>query len=765
MRQRPLAIAIGLLLTLNTARAEERRFQFDLKAQKLSAALKAVASEVNVKLRYADGLLRDQSAPALHGRYSLREALDQLLGGAGLSYTVSPPGIVTIKMPANTTLAPLTVTAKPTPGSLTTPSILQTQAKLDRVPGGTTLIDGERLKEGVRFSASDALAYAPGVYVGDANAGVGGGTRISIRGSDVNSIISPIRGIMLLRNGLPFTSANGLSDTESINIYPADHIEVYRGANALEYGASTLGGAINFVNHTGYTSSGVKAGITAGSYGYLNPRISAGHAFDSGWDAYGSFSYIDFDGNRQNNDQDHYYGYGTLGYRWNEHHESRLHIDLQDHEYLIPSPLTKQQLEENPRQHTGSFDNPHSGFPVYRVDLQHSVRMNDGDRLDFGAYYFKKDFSFLFTEFGFFRDLWEDAGLSWRHQINGQLLGMKNRIVWGGLAQWMRIKDRNFGVTDGERGPLLSEERDKWQNFQVYLEDQLDLTDTFTLVLGIQAFYREVEYEDLMPDPGDPKTAGQEFSKVNPKLGFIWRATPAVQIYGNVSRSAEPPPLNNLSSVSSEPQLKTQTGTTVEIGTRGRTKWLRWDLAFYQAWLDNEFLITPTPPRFTDFSAANADDTLHTGVELGLESTLPLGLLADYDQIRIRGSYSWNHFRFDDDPVLGDNQLPGIPEHNARVELLYQHPSGFYIGPNVQVASKNFVDFTNTLAANSYALLGARIGWDNGKNLKVFVDGRNLTDEHYAASVFVTGDAGGQDRASFNPGPTRMIFGGVEIAF
>ncbi len=63
MRQRPLlAIAVGLLLILNTARAGERRFQRDLETQDLTAALKAVASKVNVKLRYTD----DQDRPSFN---------------------------------------------------------------------------------------------------------------------------------------------------------------------------------------------------------------------------------------------------------------------------------------------------------------------------------------------------------------------------------------------------------------------------------------------------------------------------------------------------------------------------------------------------------------------------------------------------------------------------------------------------------------------------------------------------------------------------
>jgi iron complex outermembrane receptor protein len=142
-----------------------------------------------------------------------------------------------------------------------------------------------------------------------------------------------------------------------------------------------------------------------------------------------------------------------------------------------------------------------------------------------------------------------------------------------------------------------------------------------------------------------------------------------------------------------------------------------------------------------------------------------LNWFAAQDQIRLRGSYTWSLFQFDDDPFLGNNRLPGIPEHNARFEALYQHPSGFYAGPNVQAVGSNWADFANTQAARPYALLGARVGWDDGRHWKVFVDGRNLTNERYAASVWVTGDSQGQDLAQLNPGATRMVFGGFEYRY
>jgi iron complex outermembrane receptor protein len=669
-------------------------------------------------------------------------------------------------------LEAMTVFASPESLSLTVPSIEESQEKLDHVPGGTTLIDGKRIKEGAVFSVTDALAYAPGAYVGDSQASVTGGSRISIRGSDINSSFIPISGIKFLRNGLPFTNANGFTDTETLNLSAIQQIEIYRGANALEYGGSNLGGAINFLTPTGYTANPLKIGMTLGTNGYVNPSMSGGGLLGNGWDAYGSFSYVNFNGNRENSGQELFYGYGNVGFRWNTNHETRLHLDIQNIAFRLPQSLTKQELGENPHQSVANPDDGRSGFPVYRVDLQHTVLLKDDDVFTMGAYYFNKDNDYKFQDYGFLHDLWQDAGFSLRHQINGQLFDFNNRIVWGGLVQWLWINDLEREPVHGKPGFIRFNERDTWNNVEAYVEDQWCITKRFTLVAGGQINYRRVEIERKIPavETGLSSPATQDFFNFNPKLGFTWQATGEAQIYGNISRSAEPPPVNDLANIFEIPKLTSQTGTTIEIGTRGGNPNFKWDLALYHAWLDHELLTLPSPPSFVNFTTSNAKNTEHSGIELGLENTLPLHLIAANDQLRLRGSYTWSRFVFDHDPVLGNNILPGIPEHNGRFEVLYQHPSGFYIGPNVTMASSNWVDFTNTLSACPYTLIGARMGWNDGKHLKVFVDGRNLANEYYAASVYVTGDARlpdpfGRGTRIFNPGPTRIVFAGFEYQY
>lgn len=776
-------VFVGALVQVVPALSADsaQKMHFNIQANDLASALFAYSEATGIQLSYPQKMVSGIKSSPVSGDYTPDQALQKLLAGSNFTYQYMNDD--TIKLveaqkalsTKETTLTPMTVvgTASRENPSLTSPSITESQTKLNRVPGGTTVIDGARINEGAVLSVNDVFTNAPGVYVGDSSVGSAGGSRISIRGSDANSIISPIRGLKILRNGMPFTSANGAFDTQTFNLYAIDHVEVYRGANALEYGGSNLGGAINLITPTGYTAEGMRVGMKWGTYDYVNPSFSVGKVFDNGFDVYGSFSYLSTDTTRDNNKQEQFYGHGNVGYRWNENHETRLYFDIQKHNFTGLDPLTKQQVKDNPQQNTQSLFGPNwafpNDFPLYRVDLKHSIQMDNGDSFEVGAYYGYKKFNFQWIR-ATPEDIWQDTGFNWRHEINGDLLGLKNRVVWGGLMQWMFIDDLDYATVNRRRGPLLAQERDEWKNIEAYLEDQLSLTDTFTLVAGIQINYRSVKYErtfGFSPSVATPyNKAHKDFFAPNPKLGFTWQATKEAQIFGNLSRSSEPPPLANLAHVFLKPPRDIQTASTVEIGTRGQTDFFNWDLAFYHSWVNNEYLIVSSPTDRSAFTATNADSTtLHTGVELGLESNLSLNLVTTGDELRLSGNYTWNNFRFDNDQNLGDNRIPGIPEHNARLEALYKHPGGFYIGPNAQIVSSNWVDFSNTLSAKPYALLGARAGWDDGKHWNLFIDARNLTNEHYASSVWVRGNAGGVDVPAFNPGGTRSVIGGVEYRF
>lgn len=108
--------------------------------------------------------------------------------------------------------------------------------------------------------------------------------------------------------------------------------------------------------------------------------------------------------------------------------------------------------------------------------------------------------------------------------------------------------------------------------------------------------------------------------------------------------------------------------------------------------------------------------------------------------------------------------MPGVPRHYLRAEVLYKHPAGFYVGPNVEwVPQAYYVDNANSVKTNSYALLGLRAGWEQGP-YSFYIDGRNLTDRRYIASASIT-DRANASSALFEPGTGRAVFAGVQVRY
>ncbi|GIX39905.1 MAG: hypothetical protein KatS3mg128_0954 [Silanimonas sp.] len=118
-------------------------------------------------------------------------------------------------------------------------SLEAARKRLAERAGGTAVIDGERYRQGRVSTLNDALGFAAGVFVQPRFGAEE--SRLSIRGSGLQRTFHG-RGIVVLQDGIPVNLADGGFDMQSLDALMARYIEVWRGPNALEHGAATLGG-------------------------------------------------------------------------------------------------------------------------------------------------------------------------------------------------------------------------------------------------------------------------------------------------------------------------------------------------------------------------------------------------------------------------------------------------------------------------------------------------------------------------------------------
>lgn len=636
----------------------------------------------------------------------------------------------------------------------------QARERLRKVPGGTSFIEAGDFRDGAVISSRDVLDFAPGVF---AQSRFGNSeTRISIRGSGIAQTFG-VRGVRFLRDGLPLNDADGFFNSELVEPLTAQYVEVYRGANALEFGSSTLGGAVDFVSHTGHSAPALLARLAGGSNEQIRPQIATGLVLGEKWDVFASFSGLYQDGFRGHSEEEASRFFINLGYRHDPAAETRLRVSYEDSELELPGALTLAQLRENPERPNPFWAARESARnqEVLRVELQHSQRFGPDNVLTAGAFYEGGDF---FHPLPFFvqADDPRDIGASLRHELGFALFGRESRFVWGGrVAYGDDESDRYAPAGGGEKGPLIRVAEDEAVAIEGFFENRLSIAKDLDLSIGLQLAHADRETETRF---GSGLTAEDSYFGVSPKIGATYELSPSVQLFANVSRSFEPP-TNIEFADAAVGILGDQTATTIEIGSRGAWGTFRWDLAVFHAWVDDEILTVELPPLPSgDFATANAQDTLHSGVEVGLAGEVPLGWLGE-DRLEAQVTYTYNRFVFDGDPAFGDNDIPGLPQHFGKAEIAYAWGGRLRLAVNLEAADAYYVDFRNTLEAPSYAVIGARLNVTVAEGLSLFVEGRNFEDDAVVATASLLPDAGGSDASVFNPGLTRAVFAGVEAVF
>ena len=644
--------------------------------------------------------------------------------------------------------------------SLTVPTTEQITADLAKVPGAVVVVPDTAYKSSTpATTVKDVLDYVPGVF---AQPKWGEDTRLSIRGSGLSRNFH-LRSIQLYQNGIPLNTADGYGDFQEIDPSAYRYVEVYKGGNALRYGANSLGGAINFVTPTGRDSSGIAASADIGSFGFHRLQSSVGGA-NGPFDFFVTGSWQEQDGFRDHSWGESTRASGNIGLRLSPDVETRFFFGVSDIMQRIPGGVTRAQALTDPTAAAAInvLNDWQRNIDAWRVANKTTIRIAPGTMVEFGAFY--NDRHLMHPIFQWLDYQYEDYGGFARLTDERLLGGYRNRFLAGVQIHNGTVDNRQFvNGPNAVKGALLSSSLDKSENLAAYFENSLYFLPQVALVAGTQFMHATRDREARFGS-----TSGStEFDLWSPKVGLLWDIAPKWQGFINISRSAEVPSFGESTSFPNPAvpftDIKAQRATTFEIGTRGRREDFTWDLAAYRAEIDNELQCLYA--AFGNCQVSNADKTVHQGLEIGFGVAVLKGIMApgpSPDRLWLNLAYTLNDFHFDNDPVFGNNDLPGAPRHFLRAELLYKHPSGVFFGPNVEWAPQAYyVDSANTLKNEGYGIWGFKLGFDNGGPLAAYVEARNLADTAYIASASIINVAN-PALPLFEPGTGRAVFAGIK---
>jgi iron complex outermembrane receptor protein len=616
----------------------------------------------------------------------------------------------------------------------------QAEVTANQTAGGTDIVSHQDYADKTIVSLRDTLAFSPGVYT---QPRFGQEIRISIRGSGLSRGFH-MRGLTLLQDGIPINLADDNGDFQELEPIFFDHLEVYRGANALRFGSGTLGGAVNGVTPTGDNAAGLYLRGDVGSFDFYRGLASFGLG-DEDANAWAAISADSHKGDRQHARRDSIRFHGNVGLQISDIISTRFYGSITTLDQELPGAMTRATALTAPR--SGNFIGDQAR-DIDSIRIQNRTRFNWGNsHLDVGAFLNSKEL--YHPIFQVVDQVSTDRGVYARYERSGDVWSM----TLGGESRWGSIDAKRFVNLSGKRGALTFDADQTARTTNIYGEIRVSPIENLTVIAG--GIYADGFRKQSQIVPA-AVTRQASFDAVSPKMGVLWEPDAEIQFFANYSKSAEFPTFVELAQIAAFVPVREQTAWTTELGTRGTLGWVSWDVAVYRANIKREMLQFTVGP---DIPAAtfNADKTRHQGVEAAFSAT-------PTNWLRFRQIWQYSDFRFVGDAQYGDNRLPVVPKHVLRSELRLGGDK-LHISPNVEwVPQGAWADYRNTTRNAGYTLLGVSAGARIKNGVDIFVDARNL------AGVKAIGDVSAAVVATpasaiYYPVERRAIYGGVRARF
>lgn len=261
--------------------------------------------------------------------------------------------------------------------------------------------------------------------------------------------------------------------------------------------------------------------------------------------------------------------------------------------------------------------------------------------------------------------------------------------------------------------------------FSVYVQDEIQLSEHFDLVLG--ARFDQFDIEVFNADPAVLETRTRTDNEVSPRAGFIYKPQENVSLYVSYSRSFLPRSGEQYADINgANSQLDPDTYSNREVG-------VKWDFAPRMSFTAAVFENEQSSPQVADNDPSTLDiiDSEISGFEMQFkgELTSAWALTANYSNL--------------DGEIVSRTGPTGrspreLPEHTFSVWSTYAISDVFGVGLGATYQDESFVDNGNTAVMPSYTRVDASAYYQLSDDMRVQLNMENLTDELYFPNAHST---------------------------
>jgi len=319
-------------------------------------------------------------------------------------------------------------------------------------------------------------------------------------------------------------------------------------------------------------------------------------------------------------------------------------------------------------------------------------------------------------------------------------------ITVGGETRWDRSRYENYFTTARARDSIAEQVTGRQLSGSPFVQSHFDLSDAFRIDAGVR-------YDVLatQSSPFGEEATDATHGVVSPKLGALFRVTPAVGVYGNVSRGFRSP-----DGLIGDPTLAPITAWSYEGGVKVDQGGTSLSAALFRMDVSNEQTFNPVTLESSSGGASRRQ-----GLELEWRAPIVPA------HAMLSGDWTFNDARYRSQvsvPEEGDGEpvvLNGLRVYNtskyvgaAALDLLPGHApwrirlSGNWVGPYSPFDEPGVV-------LGSYGLAHLSAAWNVGK-FEADVGVRNIFDRAYPEVVAGGIVAPGQPRTVYVSLRTRI---------
>ncbi|MDS7931795.1 TonB-dependent siderophore receptor [Acinetobacter sp. V102_4] len=344
-----------------------------------------------------------------------------------------------------------------------------------------------------------------------------------------------------------------------------------------------------------------------------------------------------------------------------------------------------------------------------------------------------------------YRELkWQDTDAQINLTGNFQLLGLAHTLVTGleyenydyksyiirssgDIGSYpININDPVLGQALPELNRVTTHDRENLKTTAVFVQDQIDLNERLSALLGLRFEHYEHDYKNLLPNTTNWNTSHDAFI---PRLGLVFKARDDLSIYSNAAKSFKPNTGANRNGEGFDPEE----GIAYELGFKWQAldNMLSVDSAIFYAEKENVLTIDPIDSAYK----VSAGEVRSRGIELNIAGQITPAW-------KIIGGYAYTDAEVTKDNTLQKGTaLANIPKNSFNLLNIYEFQGGALQGLGLGFNQKYIDKRAGQTANSTYTMKGYAVTdlvsyYQATPKLRLNLDLKNIFDRTYDESAF-----------------------------